>query len=32
MSFEAKLRDLGYTIEPIDMNAGKIMPAVRLAT
>ena len=29
MSYEAKLRDLGYTIEPIDLNAGKIMHAVR---
>ena len=29
MSYEAKLRELGYTIEPIDLNAGKIMHAVR---
>src|SRR3954468_14855978 len=29
MSYEAKLRELGYTIEPIDLNAGKLMHAVR---
>ena len=29
MSYEAKLRELGYKIEPIDLNAGKIMHAVR---
>ena len=29
MGFEAKLKELGYTIEPIDLNAGKIMHAVR---
>jgi enamine deaminase RidA (YjgF/YER057c/UK114 family) len=29
MSFEAKLRELGYTIEPIDLNAGRLMHAVR---
>ena len=29
MSYEAKLRELGYAIEPIDLNAGKIMHAVR---
>ena len=29
MSYEAKLRELGYVIEPIDLNAGKIMHAVR---
>src|SRR3712207_1271315 len=29
MSYEAKLRDLGYTIERMDLNAGKIMHAVR---
>ena len=29
MSYEAKLRELGYMIEPIDLNAGKIMHAVR---
>jgi enamine deaminase RidA (YjgF/YER057c/UK114 family) len=29
MSYEAKLRELGYTIEPIDLNAGKFMHAVR---
>jgi enamine deaminase RidA (YjgF/YER057c/UK114 family) len=29
MSYESKLRELGYTVEPIDLNAGKIMHAVR---
>jgi enamine deaminase RidA (YjgF/YER057c/UK114 family) len=29
MGVEAKLKELGYTIEPIDLNAGKIMHAVR---
>ena len=29
MSYEAKLRELGYTVEPIELNAGKIMHAVR---
>ena len=29
MSYEAKLTELGYTIEPIELNAGKIMHAVR---
>jgi len=29
MSFEARLQELGYTIEPIEPNAGKIMRAVR---
>jgi enamine deaminase RidA (YjgF/YER057c/UK114 family) len=29
MSYEAKLRELGYTIEPVELNAGKIMNAVR---
>jgi len=29
MSYETKLRELGYMIEPIDLNAGKIMHAVR---
>jgi enamine deaminase RidA (YjgF/YER057c/UK114 family) len=29
MSYEAKLRELGYMIEPIELNAGKIMHAVR---
>jgi enamine deaminase RidA (YjgF/YER057c/UK114 family) len=29
MSYESKLRQLGYTVEPIDLNAGKIMHAVR---
>ncbi|MBK9943245.1 MAG: RidA family protein [Kouleothrix sp.] len=29
MSYEAKLREMGYTLDPIDLNAGKIMHAVR---
>jgi enamine deaminase RidA (YjgF/YER057c/UK114 family) len=29
MSYEAKLHALGYVIEPIELNAGKIMHAVR---
>ena len=29
MSYESKLHQLGYTIEPIDLNAGKIMHAIR---
>ena len=29
MSFEAKLRELGYTVEPIELNAGRLMHAVR---
>lgn len=29
MSFEAKLQTLGYTIEPVELNAGKLMLAVR---
>jgi len=29
MSYEAKLRELGYSIEPIELNAGKLMHAVR---
>lgn len=29
MSYEEKLRTLGYTLEPLDLNAGKIMHAVR---
>lgn len=29
MSYEAKLRELGHTIEPVELNAGKIMLAVR---
>ena len=29
MSYEAKLRELGYVVEPIDLNAGKIMLALR---
>lgn len=29
MSYEAKLKQLGYTLDPIELNAGKIMLAVR---
>jgi enamine deaminase RidA (YjgF/YER057c/UK114 family) len=29
MSYETKLRELGYTVEAIELNAGKIMHAVR---
>lgn len=29
MSYEARLRELGYTVEPIEMNAGRLMRAVR---
>ena len=29
MSYEAKLRELGHSVEPIELNAGKIMHAVR---
>ncbi len=29
MSYEAKLRELGYSVEPIELNAGKLMHAVR---
>lgn len=29
MSYENKLRELGYAVEPIELNAGKIMHAVR---
>lgn len=29
MSYEAKLQALGYTIEPVELNAGKLMLAVR---
>ena len=29
MSYETKLRELGYEIEPIDLNAGRLMHAVR---
>jgi enamine deaminase RidA (YjgF/YER057c/UK114 family) len=29
MSYETKLREMGYTVEPIELNAGKIMNAVR---
>lgn len=29
MSYEAKLKELGYSLEPIELNAGKIMLAVR---
>lgn len=29
MSFEAKLQEMGYTLEPIELNMGKLMGAVR---
>jgi enamine deaminase RidA (YjgF/YER057c/UK114 family) len=29
MTYEAKLRELGYSVEPIELNAGKLMHAVR---
>jgi enamine deaminase RidA (YjgF/YER057c/UK114 family) len=29
MSYEAKLRELGYAVEPVDLNTGKFMHAVR---
>jgi enamine deaminase RidA (YjgF/YER057c/UK114 family) len=29
MAYEAKLRELGYTIEPVELNAGRLMHAVR---
>lgn len=29
MSYEAKLRELGYLIEPVELNAGKLMLATR---
>jgi len=29
MSFEAKLRELGYVVEPIELSTGKFMNAVR---
>jgi enamine deaminase RidA (YjgF/YER057c/UK114 family) len=29
MSYEAKLKEMGYTIEPIELDAGKLMHAVR---
>ncbi len=29
MSYEAKLREMGYTLEPIELNAGRLMHAVR---
>ena len=29
MSYEAKLKAMGYTIEPIELNAGRLMHAVR---
>jgi hypothetical protein len=29
MSFEKKLNEMGYSIEPIPPNNGKIVPAVR---
>lgn len=29
MSYEAKLEEMGYTVQPIDLNAGRLMHAVR---
>ena len=29
MSYEAKLKEMGYTIEPIELDAGRLMDAVR---
>jgi enamine deaminase RidA (YjgF/YER057c/UK114 family) len=29
MSYEAKLQELGYTIEPVELDAGRLMHAVR---
>jgi enamine deaminase RidA (YjgF/YER057c/UK114 family) len=29
MSFETKLRQMGYTVEPIELNAGRLMQAKR---
>ncbi|MCL4302866.1 MAG: RidA family protein [Anaerolineae bacterium] len=29
MSFEAKLREMGYTLEPVELNAGRLMHARR---
>jgi enamine deaminase RidA (YjgF/YER057c/UK114 family) len=29
MSFEAKLREMGYTLEPVELNAGRLMHAKR---
>lgn len=29
MSFEAKLQQMGYTVEPVDLNAGRLMRAMR---
>lgn len=29
MSFEAKLRERGYVLEPVELNAGRLMMAVR---
>lgn len=29
MSYEAKLMEMGYTIEPIELDAGRLMHAVR---
>lgn len=29
MSYEAKLRELGYELQPVDLNAGRLMLAVR---
>ena len=32
MSFEAKLQEMGYTLKPIELNAGRLMLAVRTGT
>ena len=29
MSYTAKLKEMGYTLEPIELNAGRLMHAVR---
>lgn len=29
MSYEARLREMGYVLEPVELNAGKLMHAVR---
>src|SRR5262245_9433362 len=29
MSFEAKLQEMGYTLKPIELNAGRLMLAIR---
>jgi enamine deaminase RidA (YjgF/YER057c/UK114 family) len=30
MSYEAKLREMGYVVEPVELNAGRLMLAKRL--